>query len=227
MRSRCRSRARPAAHAVGQAVQCNAHQGAPLAVRNSCSKQGMFDLVRSLRLESLVGTRRQPRTDRFSSAAICSMLALALAASSGSVGRKALPTAYAPCRGVGTPPRCGESIGNLQQHAGPVTGLGSAPVAPRWSRFRSACRPWAMMSWLAIPVRVATKATPQHHAQTPDRKGPQPCGPSKGMSVVIKPTPVVEAGEQSRGLLPRVTAERHGLRGKCTPQSLRTTLAQS
>src|SRR4249919_617916 len=59
----------------------------------------MFDLVRSLRLESLVGTRRQPRTVRFSSDAICSMLALALAASSGSVGRKALPTAYAPCRG--------------------------------------------------------------------------------------------------------------------------------
>jgi hypothetical protein len=30
----------------------------------------------------------------------------------------------------------------------------------------------------------------------------------------MKPTPVVEAGEQSRGPLPRVTAERHGLRAK-------------
>ena len=38
---------------------------------------------------------------------------------------------------------------------------GSPPTAPRWSRLRRAVRPWATISLLATPVRVATMATPQ------------------------------------------------------------------
>ena len=53
------------------------------------------------------------------------MLALAFAASSGSVGRKALPTAYSPCRGRSKSTSLRKKpSGNLQQHAGAVTGLG-------------------------------------------------------------------------------------------------------
>ena len=68
---------------------------------------------------------------------------LGLGGRSGSVGRKALPTAYAPCRGSrkSTSPRR-KASGICSSMPAPSPVLGSEPVAPRWSRLRSASRPW-------------------------------------------------------------------------------------
>ena len=84
----------------------------------------MFERVRSLSDESSVRTRRQPSTVRCSSAAICSMVALALAAASGSVGQEGVADRVRALPGqVEVDVLAQEGVGDLQQDAGTVTGL--------------------------------------------------------------------------------------------------------
>src|SRR3954454_22185647 len=64
---------------------------------------------------------------------------------------------------------------------------GSAPVAPRCSRLRSAVMAFMTISWLATPVRVATKATP--HASCSWSPSYSPCG---GGNACKRHSPVVE-----------------------------------
>jgi hypothetical protein len=76
------------------------------------------------RIPALTGTSRQPSTRRRSSAAIASIRVRALAASSGSAGRKAVPTAIAAgCRQLESAHRPQEAIGDLHQDAGSVAGV--------------------------------------------------------------------------------------------------------
>ena len=112
--------------------------------------------------DGVVGTSRQPRTRRPSSAASASTDARAAASAASSSGRNAVPTAYAPLSGSGngvTPRR--NASGTWVRMPAPSPESGSAPEAPRWSRLRSAVSAWSTISWVATPDRVATKATPQ------------------------------------------------------------------
>ncbi len=59
----------------------------------NCSKCGMFRAEIGLSVESSVGTGRQPWTTSFSSVARNSMVRLADARATGSVGRNAMPIA--------------------------------------------------------------------------------------------------------------------------------------
>ena len=84
------------------------------------------------------------------------------ATASASPGRNAVPTAYAPRAGErrSRRRRAGTRRAPACRMPAPSPELASAPAAPRWSRLRRAVSALATMSWLASPVRVATKATP-------------------------------------------------------------------
>jgi hypothetical protein len=64
-----------------------------LAATNSWRNTGITERAVAPSSSGVVGSSRQPRTTRFSSAASSSIRAIALVASSGSCGRKAIPVA--------------------------------------------------------------------------------------------------------------------------------------
>ncbi len=133
----------------------------PLAETNSWTNDGMQSSAVWPSEDGSVGTSRQPRTDRPSSAAISSMRLRVLATCSSSPGMKAVPTAY-PClagRSKSTTSRK-KASGTCIRMPAPSPELGSAPAAPRCSRLRSAVSAWLTIWWLGTPVMVATKATP-------------------------------------------------------------------
>ena len=112
-------------------------------------------------LSTSVGSSRQPSTRRFSSTASSSMRLVAAAALSGSVGRNAVPTAYAPAGGSSKSTTARrKASGTWMRMPTPSPVLYSAPRAPRCSRRRSAARPRRTISWVRRPVRSATSATP-------------------------------------------------------------------
>ncbi len=137
----------------------------PVAVTNSWLNVGITLIAVAPSIEASVGTSRQPRTVRPSSAAISSIRWRVLVTASSSPGRNAVPTAYARGWGSSKPSSRVTSrknrSGTPSRMPAPSPESGSAPVAPRCSRLRSAVIALATMSWLATPVRVATKATPQ------------------------------------------------------------------
>ena len=90
-------------------------------------------------LSTSVGSSRQPSTRRFSSTASSSMRLAAAAALSGSVGRNAVPTAYAPAGGSSKSTTARrKASGTWMRMPTPSPVLYSAPRAPRCSRRRSA-----------------------------------------------------------------------------------------
>ena len=90
-------------------------------------------------LSTFVGSSRQPSTRRFSSAASSSIRVTAAAALSGSVGRNAVPTAYAPAGGSSKSTTARrKASGTWMRMPTPSPVLSSAPRAPRCSRRRSA-----------------------------------------------------------------------------------------
>lgn len=112
------------------------------------------------RSSGAVGTSRQPRTVRPSSAAIVSIRETASVAVSS--GRKAIPTAYEPASGSSNSATSRKKVsGTCERIPAPSPESGSEPVAPRCSRLRSTVSACSTSAWLASPVRVATKPTPQ------------------------------------------------------------------
>ena len=126
------------------------------------------------------GYRRQPRTVRFSSDAICSMLAFAFG-QFGVGGEKCV------AHGVRALPREFEIHFARKKPSGICSNM-PAPspvfgVRPnRAAMIQVAQRLQTLGDDVAagMPVRVATKRRRTNHVRTPDRKGPPPCGPSKG-----------------------------------------------
>ena len=89
-----------------------------------------------------------------------------------------------PCRRRRRPPAAGRHPSTARKKASgtwvrmpaPSPTSGSAPVAPRWSRLRSASRAWSTMSWPAVPRIVATMATPQASCSCSRRYRPVSAG---------------------------------------------------
>ncbi len=134
----------------------------PAAATKSWLKVGITESAVAPSMDGSTGTSRQPRTVRPSSAAISSMRRRVLATSSSPPGRNAVPTAYAcGCGSSKSTTSRKNASGRPSRMPAPSPESGSAPVAPRCSRLRSAVIALATMSWLASPVRVATNATPQ------------------------------------------------------------------
>ena len=139
------------AQAVGQPVQRDALQRSRrrrprTAARSAACWTGSGRSARRRRWAPRASRGRS----RCSSAAICSMLALALAASVRRrwAGRRCRPrTRPAAGSSKSTSARRNAS-GTWIRMPAPSPVFGSAPVAPRWSRLRRASRPLAMMSWL-------------------------------------------------------------------------------
>lgn len=137
----------------------------------------------------VTGTSRQPRTVRFSSAAMASICSTATACAVPSAGRKAMPTAQ-PASGSSNPATSRRNAsGTWDRIPAPSPESGSDPVAPRCSRFRNTVRACSTSVWLASPVRLATKPTPQ--ASCSLRGSYMPCWagrPSMGdQAVVLRP----------------------------------------
>ncbi len=140
----------------------------------SCSKTGMASRARVPMSEGSVGSSRQPSTSRPSSTAIASMPAFSCARSSSSTGRKAVPMAYWPTGGRekgSTARRKVSGICVMMPAPSPVPA--SEPTAPRCSRLRRASSAAWMMSWPAVPRRVATIARP--HASCSRAGSYSPC----------------------------------------------------
>ncbi len=147
----------------------------------------------------VTGTSRQPRTVRFSSAAMASIRSTATACAVPSAGRKAMPTAYAPASGSSNPATSRRNAsGTWDRMPAPSPESGSEPVAPRCSRFRSTVSACSTRVWVASPVRFATKPTPQ--ASFSLRGSYMPCWagrPSMGDQAVVL-GPVAECVDAER-----------------------------
>lgn len=99
-------------------------------------KAGIVERAVAPSSSGATGTSRQPRTVRPSSAAIVSIRETA--SSVPSLGRKAMPTAYAPAAGSSNPATSRRNAsGTWDRMPAPSPESGSAPVAPRCSRLRS------------------------------------------------------------------------------------------
>src|SRR3954454_22640515 len=109
-----------------------------------------------------IGTSRQPRTVRPSSAARRATSSTRATRSPASAGRKAMPTEYSPIggRSKSTLARSRAS-GTWVRMQAPSPEFGSEPATPRWSRLCRAVRPAATNRRILLPRTSATKATPQ------------------------------------------------------------------
>ncbi|CAB4674511.1 unannotated protein [freshwater metagenome] len=114
---------------------------------NNCSKVGMTSRAVEPIIELFVGTGRQPRTFNPSVSAIAAIAALTATTSVGSCGRYAVPAAYIPAAGSSKSTTARKnSSGTRNKMPAPSPLSGSAPVAPRCSRFTSAVRAFCTMS---------------------------------------------------------------------------------
>ena len=85
-----------------------------------------------------------------------------------------MPTAYPPAAGSSKSTFLRKKrSGTCNKIPAPSPLSGSLPDAPRCSRLVSALRAFTTMSWLGIPVRVATNATP--HASCSRAGSYRPC----------------------------------------------------
>ena len=108
---------------------------------NSCRKAGITERAVGPGTSARTGRSRQPRTVRFSSAAIRSIVRTAVSHACGSVGRKAMPAAYAPGSGSVKSTTCRNRVSGIWvRMPAPSPVSGSLPLAPRWSRLHSATR---------------------------------------------------------------------------------------
>ena len=126
---------------------------------NSCSNTGRAANASLPRFSSTVGTSRQPRTVRFSDAAIRSIPVFCAARASSSRGRNTMPAAYSPTGGSSkstTARRKASGICVRMPAPSPVPA--SEPIAPRCSRLRSAVSARSMM--LAPPMLKLVPSTP-------------------------------------------------------------------
>ena len=129
-------------------------------VTKTCLIKGMAFLARSPRFSGRIGTSRQPTTRSFSSIARFAKADSTRVESSAS--RKTKPAPYSAFAGSlkSTTARKNAS-GICDRIPAPSPVPASDPTAPRCSRLRSAFRAVRMMSWPAVPRRVATIARPQ------------------------------------------------------------------
>ena len=126
----------------------------------------------------VTGTSRQARTRRPSLGGDLLDAGLGRGALVGVVGQVGHADGVRARRAAGRHPgRRGRSAsGTWVRMPAPSPTSGSAPVAPRWSRLRSASRAWTTMSWPAVPRIVATRATPQASCSCSRRYRPVSAG---------------------------------------------------